>query len=313
MDDAKDQGGPDTAPGAVGLRAGGGPSVGVVIATYNCADCILTAVASIREQTLPGARIIVVDDASTDETASLLAPLAARGELTYLRVSHRGSGGARNAGIRATDDELIAFLDADDTFEPDALRVMVAALQAAPGAGFCITDVARVYPDRTEVRSGRPPEGDLLLALLRENFVQGNNLFRRQALLDAGLFDESFLKLEDWELYIRLLARGIRPVYVEGAWYRYVMRGGSLTRDLSGIVEAKRQLLRKHHKRMADEGVPGLRAIYADQLWWMARMYFGPLRRRGAALRCLLEGVRYDPAPGRILRTIRTRLRGPHG
>ena len=312
--DGTDQGKPEAAPGvesSQGPRAGSGPSVCVVIATYNCADCILVAIASVRAQTWPGARIIVVDDASTDETASLLAPLEARGELTYLRVAHRGCGAARNAGIRATDDELIAFLDADDTFEPDALRVMVGALQASPEAGFCITDVARVYPDRTELRSGRPPEGDLLLALLRKNFIQGNNLFRRQALLDAGVFDESFQYLEDWELYIRLLVRGIRPVYVEGAWYRYVMRADSLTRNLTGIVESKRQLLKKHHKRMADEGVPGLRAIYADQLWWLARMYYGPLHRRGAALLCLLEGVRYDPAPGRILRTIRTKLRGP--
>jgi glycosyltransferase involved in cell wall biosynthesis len=302
---------PEPAPGAQHPQAGSQPSVCVVIATYNCADCILTAIASVQAQTWPGARILVVDDASTDETGALLAPLAARGELTYLRVSHRGCGAARNAGIRVVADDLIALLDADDTFEPDALRVMVEALQAAPEAGFCITDVARVYPDRTEVRSGRPPEGDLLLALLRENFIQGNNLFRRQALLDAGLFDESFHNLEDWELYIRLLARGIRPVYVEGAWYRYVMRGDSNTRDLTGIVESKRRLLAKHHKRMADEGVPGLRAIYADQLWWMARMYHGPLHQPGRALLCLLEGVRYDPDPRRILRTIRTRLRGP--
>ena len=293
--------------------AGSAPRISVVIASYNCADCIPAAIASVRAQTWPGARIIVVDDDSTDETASLLAPLAARGELTYLRVSHRGCGAARNAGIRASEDGLIALLDADDTFEPDALRVMVATLQASPEAGFCITDVARVYPDRTELRSGRPPEGDLLLALLRKNFIEGNNLFRRQALLDVGLFDESLQNLEDWELYIRLLVHGIRPVYVAGAWYRYVLRGTSNTRDLRGIAEAKRQILEKHHKRMADEGVPGLRAIYADQMWWLARMYFYQLHQPVRALRCLLEGFSYDPDPRRLLRTIRTKLGGPRG
>jgi len=184
----------------------------------------------------------------------------------------------------------------------------VTALEAAPAAGFCITDVARVYPDRTELRVGRPPGGDLLLAILRENFVQRAVLFRRQVLLEAGLFDESLRILEDWELYIRLLRRGVRPVYVAGAWYRYVVRERSLTRDVAGIAAAKQRLLDLHHRPMAADGVPGLRAICADQLWWLARFYRDQLHRPGAALRCVLESLRYDPDPRRLLRAAGTRL-----
>jgi glycosyltransferase involved in cell wall biosynthesis len=293
-----------------GPRPGSEPRVCVVIPTYNCASFILRAIASVQAQTWPDTRIIVVDDGSTDETAAVLAPRVARGELVFLRVPNGGPSAARNLGIRATEDDLVAFLDADDELEPDCLRVMVEALHASPGAGFCITDVARVYPDRAELRSGRPPEGDLFLAILRQNFVQGGGLFRRQALLDVGLFDESLRIFEDWELYIRLLGRGVLPVYVEGAWYRYVLRGDSLTRDLARIVESKQQVLVRHHKRMANERRPGVRAIYADQMWWLARVSFYGLHRRRAALRFLLEGFRYDPAPGRILRAVRTRLRG---
>ena len=288
---------------------GPAPRVTVIIPTYDCVSLIPAAIASVQAQTWPDTRIIVVDDGSADDTAAVLAPRAARGELTLLRVPHGGPAAARNAGIRATADELIAFLDADDTLEPDALRVTAAALLAAPAAGFCITDVARVYPDHTEVRNGRPPEGDAFLAILRGNFVQRGVLFRRQALLEAGLFDESLRILEDWELYIRLLGRGLRPVYVEGAWYRYVMRGDGLTRDLAEIAKSKRQVLSKHHQRLADEGVPGLRAIYADQMWWLGRMYFDQLRRRREGLRCFLEGLRYNPDPRRILRAVGARLR----
>lgn len=298
-----------TNAGAVSPRATPTSRVSVVIPTFNCAGCIPAAIASVRAQTWQNLRIIVVDDGSTDDTASVLAPRAARGEVDLLRIPHGGPAAARNAGIRATTDDLIAFLDADDVFEPDALRVMVTALEASPTAGFCITDVARVHADRTELRSGRPPEGDLFIAILRGNFIVSARLFHRQALLDVGLFDESLRIFEDWELYIRLLGRDIRPVYVEGAWYRYVMRGDSLTRDLTGIAESKQHVLAKHHKRMADAGVPGLRAIYADQMWWLARMYFDQLHRRGASARCLLEGLRYDPDPRRVLRAIGTRLR----
>jgi glycosyltransferase involved in cell wall biosynthesis len=292
-----------------GPDPGAGPRVCVIIPTYDCASLIPAAIASVQAQTWPGTRIIVVDDGSTDDTVSLLAPRESRGELTLLRVSHGGPAAARNAGIRATADDFIAFLDADDTLEPDGLRVMVAALQAAPAAGFCITDVARVYPDHMELRSGRPPAGDLFQAILRGNFVQGGGLFRRQALLEAGLFDESLHILEDWELYIRLLGGGFQPVYVAGAWYRYVVRGDSLTRDPAGIAESKQRILRRHHKRMADEGAPGLRAIYAEQMWWLARMYFDQLRQPGTALRCVLEALRYDPDPRRLFRAVGARLR----
>jgi glycosyltransferase involved in cell wall biosynthesis len=230
--------------------------------------------------------------------------------LTFLRGRYGGPSAARNAGVRATAADLIAFLDADDELEPDALRLMVAALESTPGADFCITDVVRVYPDHEELRCGRPPEGDPLLAILRDNFIQGGGLFRRQDLLDAGLFDESLRIFEDWELYIRLIERGLRPAYVAGPWYRYVLRADSITRDRAAIVEAKRRVLERHHRRLMRAGRPGVRTIYADQMWWLARMHHDHLHRPGAALRCLLEGLRYDPAPWRILRAVRTRSRG---
>ena len=87
------------------------------------------------------------------------------------------------------------------------------------------------------------------------------------------------------------------------------MRGDGLTRDLAEIAKSKRQVLSKHHQRLADEGVPGLRAIYADQMWWLGRMYFDQLRRRREGLRCFLEGLRYNPDPRRILRAVGARLR----
>ena len=294
------------------VRAGTDSSatrVCVVIPSRDCGALLPAALASVRAQTLAAARVVVVDDGSTDGTAELLAPAVARGELTLLRTPGAGPAAARNAGIRAAGEELVAFLDADDELEPDALRVLSAALAAEPGAGFCVCDVARIHPDRVEVRAGRPPDGDLLRAILRGNFIERAVLFRRRALLDAGLFDESLRILEDWELSIRLLAGGVRPAYAAGAWYRYVVRGGSLTRDLAGIAECKRRVLRMHHKRLADAGLPGLRAIYADQLWWLARHYLDRLHRPAAALGCVLEGLRYDPDPRRLLRAARTRLR----
>jgi glycosyltransferase involved in cell wall biosynthesis len=284
------------------------PPVALIVPAHNEERAIVETVLSLLALDYPEKEIVVVDDGSTDDTVARLAPRHDRGELTLIRVPHRGPAAARNAGILATRDEFVAFLDADDTLAPDALRVLMEALAGSPAAAFCITDAVRVYPDRTEVRRGRPPAGDLSLAILRGNFVERAVLFRRQDLLDVGLFDESLRIFEDWDLYIRLLGAGRVPVYVEGEWYRYVARDESLTRDLATMATCKQRVLAKHHRRLAERGVPGLGVVYADQMWWLARLYAWRLWRPGAALRCLLESGRFDRSPRRLLRAFRTRL-----
>lgn len=287
-----------------------GPIVTLLIPTYNCGHLIGEALASVRAQTWRNLDVVVVDDGSTDDTAARLAPFEAHGELRILRVAHGGLAAARNAGIRAALGKYIAFLDADDTLDPDAVRVAVEAMEAAPEAGICLGDVVRVYPDRTELRPGPPPPGDLFTAILQGNFVERVALFRTPVFREVGLYDESLRILEDWELYIRVFSKGVRPVYVPGPGYRYMLRADSLTRDLAVMASSKRQVLARHHRPLAEEGRPGMRATYADQMWWLARMYYYQLHRPGAALLCLIEGFRFDPDPRRLLRTFHTQVRG---
>jgi glycosyltransferase involved in cell wall biosynthesis len=278
------------------------PTIGVVIPTYNCARLILTAIESVREQTWTRWRIVVVDDGSTDDTAEVLAPLVARGEITFLRFPNRGPSAARNSGILALDCPLIAFLDADDTLDPDALRAMALALEAVPHAAFAIADVLRVYQDRSELRTGCPPPGDSRTAILERNFVEGGGLFRRQALIDVGLFEESLRAVEDWDLYIRLILRGFEPTYVAGPLYRYVMRADSITRDVRSLVAAYEVVIRHHHGALARRGDRAARHLYAYHLWRIGREYFYKAGMRVKAAACLLEALRYDRSPQRLRR-----------
>jgi hypothetical protein len=75
------------------------------------------------------------------------------------------------------------------------------------------------------------------------------------------------------------------------------------------IAGSKRRVLSKRHQRLADEGLPGLRAIHADPMWWPGRMRFDRLRRGQEGLRCCLEGLRHDPEPPRIPSAVAARLR----
>ena len=120
------------------------PLVSVVIATYNQAWCIEDTVQSVLDQTYRNVEIIVVDDASTDDTPARIASFGDR--VRYIRHRHnqdrklRGAAATRNTGIMAARGELIAFLDGDDLWQPEKLATQVDAAKCTPHAGLIAVD-----------------------------------------------------------------------------------------------------------------------------------------------------------------------------
>jgi glycosyltransferase involved in cell wall biosynthesis len=115
--------------------------VDVVIPAFDAADHLREAVASVRAQTHAVARVIVVDDGSSDATAQIAAELGAPVELVRMPVN-RGAAAARNAGIAASSAPLVAFLDADDRWLPDKLARQCAALAADATLAFALCGIA---------------------------------------------------------------------------------------------------------------------------------------------------------------------------
>src|SRR5262245_7589054 len=110
--------------------------ISVVIPTYNAAAFLAEALESVRAQTRVPAEVIVVDNGSTDASAELAEAAGAR----VLRLERPGVSRARNAGIRAATQQWIAFLDADDLWQPDKLAAQWQAVAGCPEAGIVITD-----------------------------------------------------------------------------------------------------------------------------------------------------------------------------
>jgi hypothetical protein len=118
-------------------------SVSVVIPTYNRAEFLPATLDAVLAQTSPPTEIIVVDDGSTDDTASVLRAYAPR--VTSRRIRNGGDLVARNAGLAVAQGELVAFCDSDDIWRPDMLARMQALWQAEPGlrAGFTNFQILR--------------------------------------------------------------------------------------------------------------------------------------------------------------------------
>ena len=181
------------------------PKVSVIIATRNRCALLPRAFESARRAG-SDAEIVVVDDASEDQTPEVLKEWT---DVHYIRARRRlGIGGARNVGVIASSSEYITFLDDDDVRLPRSIDTQVEALERCPGAGMIYGKV--LYGDQECCPKGgsypdRCPRGDLFWELLSWNFIPCPTVvFRRACLLRVGLLDESALGIDDWDLWIRI-------------------------------------------------------------------------------------------------------------
>jgi glycosyltransferase involved in cell wall biosynthesis len=205
------------------------PAVSVVIPARDASATILRALCSVLEQDAPPAEVIVVDDASRDDTAALVA--AVPGVRLIRLATPQGAAAARNAGIAAARGEVVAFQDADDEWLPDKLRRQMALLQSDPSLLF-VACGARLFgldgQDRGPLYDGRVPRAgaEAWRGLLSRNTIATPCVLAwREALLAAGGFDARLPVAEDQDLWIRLSLAG-RLGYLDACLVRvYVTRG----------------------------------------------------------------------------------------
>jgi CTP:molybdopterin cytidylyltransferase MocA len=185
---------PTVAPSAAGTAR-----VSVVVPLYQKAATIRRCLASIAGQSNAGFEAIVVDDGSTDGGGDAVAALADP-RFRLVRQPNAGPGAARNLGIRTARGEYVAFLDADDAWDPDYLTRMIARLDARPGAaaatcsfrtarGSLVPRWRRAGLTDGPLRIGpatRPARVVALVALMSPC----TTVVRRSALLRAGGFYE---------------------------------------------------------------------------------------------------------------------------
>lgn len=206
-------------------------SVSVVIPTYNRNYIIRDAVLSALEQTYADTEILVIDDASTDNTREIVEGIGSP-KVRYIRhEKNQGCSSAYNTGISAAQGRFIAILDSDDIWKPDYLEQQVGFLDRHPEADLVFCDIA-IHGESTDEPStialmtffprmlqANPNAGEYIfsgrqmyLCLLEEVPVKPSAAVVRRELFDkAGKFDEArspidgkpLVPFTDWELYLR--------------------------------------------------------------------------------------------------------------
>ncbi|WP_434710988.1 glycosyltransferase family 2 protein [Rhizobium sp. YTUHZ045] len=191
-----------------------GLTVAVVIPAYNAEEFIAATLRSVVDQTHSALEIVVVDDGSTDDTASICREFAAADpRITILSTKNRGVAAARNAGIEASRSSYIAFIDADDLWHPTYVERMLSALHPLPDAWGAVYALHRLVDSEgycTKSGSSLSARGFILIRHLVFRFVgNGSGFMVRRAVIDKiGGYDSSYANqgiggCEDFDFELR--------------------------------------------------------------------------------------------------------------
>jgi glycosyltransferase involved in cell wall biosynthesis len=223
------------------------------MAAYNAGSFIDEALASVMSQTHPADEVIVVDDASSDDTATRAEAWAAKLPLTIIRLERNmGAGAARALAMRNVHAELVTFLDADDVLLPGHIDHL---MDARHHHGGIISPRAMVWrpgapvADYNRTLGLTVPRRRQLARLITDNYVFYAALFARSDYEHAGGHDKMRLS-EDWDLWVRMAANGTTITVASLPTLLYRRHPHNLTVDTAsldvGLIDRIEQLRHEH-------------------------------------------------------------------
>ena len=256
--------------------------VSIIIPTFNRAHCVSEAIDSVLAQTFTSYELIVVDDGSTDRTAEVLERYT--GRLKPLAIRHAGPSAARNAGIGAARGDYLAFLDSDDLWMPAKLEAQMRFFAANPAARICQTEEIwirngiRVNPMKKHKKhSGWIFRQCLPLCIVSPSAV----ILHRDIFERVGLFDESMLACEDYDLWLRIAA--LYPIYLLDRPL-IIKRGGHADQQSRTVPALDRLRIHALSKLLASGGLTAeQRGLALAELEKKCNLYAGGCRKRGKA------------------------------
>jgi glycosyltransferase involved in cell wall biosynthesis len=223
-------------------------TISVVIPARNRAAVIGRAIACANRQTFLPIEIIVVDDGSDDDGATIAAAQAAQSDAVPIRIipldARAGAPNARNIGAAAATGEWIALLDSDDGWDETKLASLIPLIQDDVVAVFSDT----VFLDgkgggtRKFGREADAPEG-----LLYENTLGGCSaaMIRRRTFLDIGGFDITLPSCQDWDMWLKLQQAGRIALCHEPLTQYYFDAGDRISRNPQSVVKGHELLYRR--------------------------------------------------------------------
>lgn len=244
-------------------------TVAVVVANYNYGRYLREAIQSLEEQFLPPDEVVVIDDASTDDSEIVLAELEAHGYRVVRNTVNLGPVETFRKAISLTRSDLVFVLGADNRLRPDYISRSVAALEQEPGCAVAYSDmllfgglagklaastgathIGRSTGENWDVFRWRlpPPTPDVLATFAERNFVGGSSMFRRDAYEAVGGY-RKVTGPEDHDLFYRIWKAGGGLAHIPACLLEYRQHSPAQANTVLGLALENRAL----KDRLGDE------------------------------------------------------------
>lgn len=268
------------AGGAVGGQGAGSrggtvtPKVSVILPVHNRADVLPRAIQSVLGQELRDFELIIIDDGSSDGSAQVAESFGDE-RIRLIRLErNRGGNVARNEGIRAAKAPLIAFLDSDDRYLPAKLGWTVAEFERRPKLELLVDSFVKVQPPgsrKTQViRRNRVIDDreEFRTALFTRQLWKATPAItvKRQIAIEAGLFDETLRRLQDFDFLIRVSEMANCASTDQVLWVKYWDAAAISAQD--NMIPANVELVRRHPEYLRERAYrPGLAYALRLSAW----------------------------------------------
>lgn len=253
------------------------PLVSAVIPAFNAARHVNQAIDSVLAQTYTNNEIIVIDDGSSDDTLEKLESYGDK--VTIINQLNKGVSSARNAGIMAARGEWVAFLDADDYWEPEKLARQVNYVRQNPDVVMVHTG-KKLFGEHGTIEYNKIPfhlsrQSANLRSLLIRNCVNTSSVMvRRDVVVKAGMFDVALKQCEDQDLWLRIAKRG-RFGYIPNDLFNYRVHDAQATFKTGEWSENGLKVIKKNRSLVSS---------FSEYLAW----------RKGYAIRLLDAGYFFE-------------------
>jgi glycosyltransferase involved in cell wall biosynthesis len=273
------------------------PLISIIIPTYNRGFLITRAVLSVLQQTYNNLEVIVIDDASTDDTSKRVAELQNKdSRVLYFRLkSNMGAQAARNIGIKKASGEFIGFLDSDNEWLPQKLELQMKFFECGRRkCGVVYSGFRRVFDDNSPSKDEKPCfRGNIYKDSLREWIADTSTLVvEKDLLLRVGQCDERVRAYQEWDLCIRL-ARYAEFDFVDEPLviYNIINRIPTISKDLLNTANGYLDIVSIHRDEILKElghDTLSKHLLYAAHLFIEGGAF-------DAALVPLAQLIRHDP------------------
>lgn len=230
--------------------------ISVVIPYYKRPDVIGATLESVFKQTYQPKEVIVVDDASGDDSSLVFGKYLDRIRLVTLE-ENGGVSNARNVGVYNSTGEYVAFLDSDDLWETDKLEKQVNYLKAHQDCKVVHTGCVNFFPDGREYSYLKKPARLSVSDLMKSSHVMYQSvLMEKDIFIGAGGFDPSFRQTEDYEFTMRLVTKGVNVDFLPEPLTRIRHgRDDKLSLNWKGFIKGHVAVVwRYHNEYKAVEG-----------------------------------------------------------